>query len=47
MMKKKKNFLLCDGYPSIYNLLLTKDGDLIKNEVKKILDSETLEYIEF
>ena len=45
--KEKERLLICDGYPSIYNLLLTKDGDLIKNEVKKILDSEKLQYIEF
>ena len=45
--EEKEKLLICDGYPSIYNLLLTKDGDLIKNEVKKILDSEKLQYIEF
>ncbi len=44
---KKENLLISDGYPSIYNLLLTKDGDIIKAEVKKILDSQTFEYIDF
>ena len=44
---EKEKLLISDGSPSIYNLLLTKDGDLIKNEVKKILDSQKLEYIEF
>ena len=44
---EKEKLLICDGSPSIYNLLLTKDGDLIKNDVKKILDSQKLQYIEF
>ena len=44
---EKENLIISDGYPSIYNLLLTKDGDTIKGEVKKILDSQTFEYIDF
>ena len=45
--KDSENIIISDGYPNIYNLLLTKDGDLIKAEVKKILDLETLEYFDF
>ena len=45
--KDIENLLISDGYPNIYNLLLTKDGDIIKTEVKKILDSRALEYIDF
>ena len=45
--KDRENIIISDGYPNIYNLLLTKDGDLIKAEVKKILDLETLEYFDF
>ncbi len=44
---EKENFLISDGYPSIYNLLLTEEGNSIKVEVNKILDSEALEYIDF
>ena len=44
---EKENLLISDGYPSIYNLLLTEEGNLIKVEVKKILDSKALEYIDF
>ena len=44
---EKENLLISSGYPSIFNLLLTKEGDLIKSELKKILDLETLEYIDF
>ncbi len=44
---EKENLLISDGYPSIYNLLLTEEGNLIKVEVKKILDLEALEYIDF
>ena len=28
--KDRENIIISDGYPNIYNLLLTKDGDLIK-----------------
>ena len=42
-----ENFLISGGFPNIYNLLLTKDGDLIKVELRKILDSETLKYSSF
>ncbi len=44
---EKENFLISDGYPSIYNLLLTEEGNSIKVEINKILDSEVLEYIDF
>ena len=44
---EKENFIISGGYPSIYNLLLTKDGNLIKAELKKILKLQVLEYIDF
>ena len=46
-MNDQENFKISDGSPSIYNLLLSKDGDLIKAEIKKILESHTLKYDDF
>ena len=43
----QENFKISDGSPSIYNLLLSNDGDLIKYEIKKILESHTLKYVDF
>ena len=43
--EQEENFFISGGYPSIYNLLQTKDGDLIKTELKKILKSQSLDYI--
>tara|TARA_B100000963_G_scaffold15540_1_gene11874 strand:+ start:536 stop:1405 length:870 start_codon:yes stop_codon:yes gene_type:complete len=42
-----ENILISDGHPNIYNLLVTEDGILIKDEIKKILELQSLEYIDF
>ena len=44
---EKENLLISDGSPSIYNLLQSNDGNLVKDEIKKILESQTFKYIDF
>ena len=43
----QENFQISDGSPSIYKLLLSNDGEIIKAEIKKILESHTLKYVDF
>ena len=44
---EQENLLISDGSPSIYNLLQSNDGNLIKVEIKKILESQTFKYVDF
>ena len=46
-MNDQENFKISDGSPSIYNFLLSNDGNSIKVEIKKILESHTLKYVDF
>ena len=44
---EQENLLISDGFPSIYNLLQSNDGNLIKGEIKNILESQTFKYVDF
>ena len=44
---EQENLLISDGSPSIYNLLQSNDGNLIKGEFKKIIESKTFKYDDF
>ena len=44
---EQENLHISDGSPSIHNLLLSNDGNLIKDEIKKILKLQTLKYSDF
>ena len=39
---EQENLLISNGSPSIYNLLQSNDGNLIKGEIMKILESKNL-----
>ena len=44
---EQENLIISDGSPCIYNLLQSNDGNLIKGEIKNILESQTFKYDDF